>query len=77
MLGVIKKQNGAPPKGYKGGELFKNGYKNLPQGGNYKEYDVNTRIQGVDRGTERMVIDSSTGKSWYTNDHYYNFTPMN
>ena len=32
---------------------------------------------GPKRGTERIVIDGNSGKSWFTDDHYYNFTPLN
>ncbi len=38
----------------------------------YKEYDVNPRVEGVNRGTERVVI-GSDGRAYYTNDHYQTF----
>ena len=83
-LAHIKKTGSVPP-GYKGGRTFKNdgrgGGQRLPQkdaSGNaisYTEYDVNPYQKGVNRGTERLVR-GSDGKSYYTNDHYKTFTPI-
>ena len=83
-LAHIKKTGNAPP-GYKGGRTFKNdgrgGGQQLSQkdaSGNpisYKEYDVNPYQKGVNRGAERLVH-GSDGKSYYTNDHYKTFTPI-
>lgn len=76
----VKANNGAPPKGYKGGRTYKNipledGAQKLPEGVNYKEYDINPYIKGQNRGTERIVI-GDDGSVWYTNDHYYTFTQI-
>ena len=76
----VKDNNGAPPKGYKGGRTYKNipledGAQKLPEGVNYKEYDINPYIKGQNRGTERIVI-GDDGSVWYTNDHYYTFTQI-
>ena len=73
----VKTRNGAPPEGYKGGRVYNNipigsGQK-LPEGVNYKEYDVNPYVKGQDRGMERIVI-GDDGSVWYTNDHYATFT---
>ena len=73
----IKSKNGAPPKGYKGGSTFKNipvkNGQRLPEGVNYKEYDINSFVKGQNRGTERIVI-GDNGAVWYTNNHYHTFT---
>lgn len=73
----IKTHNGAPPRGYVGGRNYlndaRNGGQELPDGINYKEYDVNPKIKGSDRGAERLVI-GDDGSIWYTNDHYKTFT---
>jgi guanyl-specific ribonuclease Sa len=41
----------------------------------YREWDVNPYQKGVNRGAERVVT-GSDGKSYYTNDHYGTFTPI-
>lgn len=76
----VKDNNGAPPQGYKGGRTYKNiqleeGAQKLPEGVNYKEYDVNPYVKGQNRGAERIVI-GDDGSAWYTNDHYNSFTKI-
>lgn len=70
--------NGVAPEGYKGGRTYynsgRNGEQVLPKG-NYKEYDINPYIQGVNRGAERIVIRNNS-EAWYTSDHYMTFTKM-
>ena len=73
----IKENGGKAPNGYKGGRTYNNVPKNptdqkLPEGTNYREYDVNPRKPGVNRGAERIVI-GEDGSVWYTNDHYHSF----
>jgi len=75
ILDEIKKRNGSPMKGYKGGREFYNKQNKLPEGIRYKEYDVNPKISGQSRGTERLVI-GDDGSAWYTNDHYETFTKI-
>lgn len=41
----------------------------------YRKWDVNPYQQGVNRGAERIVT-GGDGKSYYTNDHYGSFTPI-
>jgi len=41
----------------------------------YKEYDINPKIPGKNRGAERIVI-GSDGSVWYTSDHYVTFTRL-
>jgi len=75
------KANHHPMPGCVGGSVFSNREKILPQedsAGNsiqYQEWDVNPKVQGQNRGTERIVT-GSDGRSWYTNDHYQTFTEI-
>ena len=76
----VKSNNGAPPKGYKGGRTYKNipleeGAQKLPEGVNYREYDINPYVKGQNRGAERIVI-GDDNSVWYTNVHYYTFTQI-
>jgi ribonuclease T1 len=80
VLQYIKANNHAMD-GYVGGRVFTNREKVLPeqdaQGNNidYQEWDVNQKVQGQNRGTERICT-GSDGRSWYTNDHYRTFTEI-
>jgi ribonuclease T1 len=80
VLKYIKANNQAMD-GYVGGREFTNREKVLPQQdaqGNdisYQEWDVNRKVQGQNRGTERICT-GSDGRSWYTNDHYRTFTEI-
>ncbi len=76
VLAEIQKRNGEPPPGYVGGHVFGNRERRLPRG-EYREYDVNPKRPGRNRGTERIVIEQQTGKAYYSRDHYETFTPMN
>lgn len=63
---------------YVGGRVFTNRENIVPQmdsKGNpitYQEWDVNPKIQGQNRGTER-ILTGSDGRAWYTDDHYQSF----
>lgn len=80
VLQYIKANNHAMDS-YVGGRVFTNREGNLPredaQGNalDYQEWDVNEKIQGRNRGTERICT-GSDGRSWYTNDHYRTFTEI-
>jgi ribonuclease T1 len=80
VLQYIKNNNRAMD-GYLGGRVFSNREKILPQkdsqGNNidYQEWDVNKKIKGQNRGTERICT-GSDGRSWYTNNHYKTFTEI-
>lgn len=73
------------PDGYEGGRRFHNegqgGEQRLAQKdkeGNavsYQEWDVNPKVQGVNRGAERLVT-GSDGSAYYTSDHYRTFTKV-
>ncbi len=73
VLRIIQENDGDPPAGYVGGRTFQNRERRLPQG-RYREYDVNPKIRGRNRGAERLVIEQQTGKAYYTDDHYKTFT---
>jgi len=76
VLAEIQKRNGEPLPGYVGGRVFGNREGRLPRG-EYREYDVNPKRPGKNRGTERIVIEQRTGKAYYSRNHYETFTPMN
>jgi ribonuclease T1 len=76
VLKAIQDRGGEPPSGYVGGRTFQNRERKLPPG-HYREYDVNPKRRGKNRGTERIVIERRTGKAYYTGDHYRTFVPMN
>jgi len=73
---VPEKAREEPLPGYVGGRVFGNRERRLPHG-DYREYDVNPKRPGKNRGTERIVIEQRTGKAYYSRDHYETFTPMN
>jgi guanyl-specific ribonuclease Sa len=75
-LKALEERHGDPLPGYVGGRPFLNRERTLPRG-RYREYDVHPKVPGKNRGAERIVIDQSTGKAYYTADHYRSFTPMN
>jgi guanyl-specific ribonuclease Sa len=56
--------------GYVGNREFENREGQLPKDGTYLEYDIHPTKPGVNRGPERIVIDTKTGKAWYTSTHY-------
>jgi guanyl-specific ribonuclease Sa len=72
---------GQTPKTRAGG-VFKNKNHELPltdstgQPLTYKEFDVNNRIPGVKRDTERFVRCDQNKKVYYTNDHYLTLTEV-
>lgn len=80
VLKYIKANNEAMD-GYVGGREFKNRERQLPERDaqgkpiDYQEWDVNPKVDGRDRGAERIVT-GSDGRSWYTNDHYRTFTEI-
>ena len=76
VLAEIERRHGEAPPGYVGGRAFGNRERRLPRG-SYREYDVNPKVRGRDRGPERIVIERRTGRAYYTPDHYETFVPMN
>jgi guanyl-specific ribonuclease Sa len=77
VLKQILANHGESPPGYVGGRTFYNdgrdGEQLLPPGISYREYDVNPRVKGQNRGAERLVI-GSDGSAWYTANHYRTYT---
>jgi ribonuclease T1 len=79
VLAYIRKHNTAP-EGYVGGRKFGNYEKRLPQKDHmnkparYREWDVNPKKKGKNRGAERLV--TSEKRAWYTRDHYETFEEL-
>jgi len=69
-------RTGRAPQGYVGGRAWQNREHRLQRNGTYREYDVNPKISGRNRGPERVVFDVVSGKGWYTPDHYRTFFPI-
>jgi ribonuclease T1 len=71
-------ENGTAPDGYVGGRRFKNLEGLLPKKDvqnkriNYQEWDVNPKIEGKNRGKERLVTGDDQS-AYFTNDHYQSF----
>lgn len=80
LLAYIRKNNRAP-EGYAGGRKFANFEKLLPQKTKadkpiqYREWDVNPKQKGQNRGAERLVT-GSDDRAWYTRDHYNSFVEV-
>jgi ribonuclease T1 len=80
VLKVLKyiEENGEAPEGYVGGRKFKNLEQLLPKIDksnkriNYREWDVNPKIDGKNRGKERLVTGDEES-AYFTNDHYQSF----
>jgi ribonuclease T1 len=79
-LQVLKyvREHGVAMDGYVGGRRFGNFENLLPKKDKtgkrieYQEWDVNPKIQGKNRGAERLIT-GSDGKAYYTDDHYRSF----
>ncbi|HRI00943.1 MAG TPA: ribonuclease domain-containing protein [Saprospiraceae bacterium] len=71
-------EHGVAPEGYVGGRRFQNREKRLSQTDDngdkilYQEWDVHEKIEGQNRGAERLVT-GSNHSAYYTKDHYKNF----
>lgn len=79
VLSYIREHNRAP-EGYVGGRRFGNYEKRLPlkdergASARYREWDVNPKKKGKNRGAERLV--TSETRAWYTRDHYETFQEL-
>ncbi len=68
-------------EGYEGGRVFSNREKIVPETDeegkpiDYQEWDVNPKVRGQNRGSER-ILTGSDGRAWYTNNHYQSFTQI-
>lgn len=71
-------ETGEAPDGYVGGRKFKNLEGLLPKLDkntkkiNYREWDVNPKVDGKNRGKERLVTGDDKS-AYFTNDHYASF----
>jgi ribonuclease T1 len=88
VLFVLKyvEEHHEAPAGYEGGREFHNsggrdGEESLPRRDDrgrqvmYREWDVNRKVAGVNRGAERLIT-GSDGSAYYTMDHYRTFTKI-
>jgi ribonuclease T1 len=57
---------------FAGGQFY-NREGQLPSGATYHEYDVYPRAQGAARDAHRIVVNRSTGVTWYSPNHYTDF----
>ncbi|MEV7004921.1 ribonuclease domain-containing protein [Streptosporangium sp. NPDC051022] len=57
---------------YTGGRFY-NREGQLPSGATYYEYDVYSRAQGAARDAYRIVVNRSTGVTWFSPNHYTDF----
>nr|QLK01479.1 ribonuclease N [Micromonospora carbonacea] len=55
------------------GGQFHNYEGQLPGGITYHEYDVYPRAYGAPRDAYRIVVDRSTGATWFSPNHYTDF----
>jgi hypothetical protein len=55
------------------GGQYKNLERQLPSGATYYEYDVYPRAKGAPRDAHRIIINLSTGATWYSPNHYTDF----
>lgn len=68
----------SPPNGYVGGRKFKNFEGLLPKTSEqnkiivYKEWDVNPKVKGKNRGPQRLIT-NNFGNAYYSDDHYKSF----
>lgn len=80
VLDVLEhiRRNGQAPDGYVGGREFQNREKRLPLKApdqkkiRYSEWDVHPKVQGKNRGPERLIT-GSDHSAYYTKDHYKTF----
>jgi guanyl-specific ribonuclease Sa len=80
VLAYIREHKRAPD-GYVGGRTFGNFERLLPVQTStglrlrYQEWDVKPKVQGRDRGAERLIT-GSDNHAYYTSDHYRTFTEI-
>jgi hypothetical protein len=55
------------------GGQFRNSGGQLPSGATYYEYDVSPRAKGAPRDAYRIVVNRSTGATWFSPNHYTDF----
>ena len=57
---------------FTGGQFY-NREGQLPSGATYYEYDVYARARGAARDAYRIVVNRSTGVTWFSPNHYTDF----
>ncbi|MEO3868770.1 ribonuclease domain-containing protein [Nonomuraea sp. B12E4] len=57
---------------YTGGRFY-NREGQLPSGATYYEYDVYSRARGAARDAYRIVVNRSSGVTWFSPNHYTDF----
>ncbi|MCO6003789.1 hypothetical protein NE236_02245 [Actinoallomurus purpureus] len=57
---------------YTGGQFY-NREGELPSGATYYEYDVYSRAKGASRDAYRIVVNRSSGVTWFSPNHYTDF----
>lgn len=71
-------QHQEAPEGYVGGREFKNLEHRLDSKTSdgrkihYQEWDVNPKVKGRNRGSERLIT-GDDDRAWYTSNHYKTF----
>jgi hypothetical protein len=55
------------------GGRYRNDEKQLPAGATYYEYDVYPRAKGAARDAYRIVVNKSSGATWFSPNHYGDF----
>jgi ribonuclease T1 len=68
-------ETGGPFRFSQDGATFENLERRLPDGESYREYTVETP-GAPDRGARRLVVDVSSGRVFYTPDHYTHFVRL-
>ncbi len=68
-------ESGGPFRHRRDGIKFQNREGRLPEGGDYREYTVDTP-GSTTRGARRVVVDQNTGRTFYTDDHYRSFVEI-
>lgn len=71
-LGLIER--GGPFPHRQDGAVFRNREGRLPPG-DYREFTVETP-GAHDRGARRIVVERTSGRRYYTGDHYRSFIPL-
>jgi ribonuclease T1 len=81
----VKKHNLTPPKGYKGGKIFRDrdgvlagtiGADTRDRLKPWREYDLYPMESGKPRRAERIVVGALHEAAFYSPDHYKTFLPM-
>jgi hypothetical protein len=64
VLTFIESHNGTPPRDYAGGGAWRNDLGQLPTG-DYRKYDIDVNVDGVNRSGRRLLVDNASDAVWY------------